>query len=386
MFGFPHWGRMGTGRCRKRQTMWVRNTFDVAVVGGGIAGVSVAAALAAEVSVVLLERETQLAQHTTGRSAALYSQTYESPAVQALTRDSWDGFVAASAEAEVEILVPRPTLWVAAKENTTGLIDMAEASDALVPVSGDGARGYCSALRDDWVAAGAFEDAACDIDVLALHQHYVRVGRAHGMEIQTGVPLLSARQRGGTWTIDVGGDELQAGMIVNASGSWTDKVAVACGITPLGMAPLRRTAVVARPSGCEVDPEWPFVIDFGGDFYFRPEGPHIFCSPEDETLSEPCDARPEELDVAMTLDRVNAVTTLGLRSVVRAWAGLRTYSPDRLPVIGRDAAEDSFLWCAGQGGFGIMTAPAISALCAALALGNGAHDAEFADQFSPARF
>lgn len=362
------------------------SAFDVAVVGGGIAGVSIACELAVDASVVLLEREPQLAHHTTGRSAAIYAESYEAPEVRDLTRASRAGFAAAARESGTPVLTPRPTLWVAEADDGAELERLALDDPSLVPITCEEAETLCPALEPGWVGTAAVDARAHDIDVPALHQHYVRVGRARGLEIRAATRVDAACRQGGTWLIEAGGEQLRAGRVVNAAGAWADSVAAVCGIEPLGMRPLRRTAVVARASARDIDPAWPFVIDVAERFYFRPEGPHLLCSPEDETPSPPCDARPDEIDVALALDRVNAATRLGLRSVVRAWAGLRTFSPDRLPVVGADRSDPSFVWCAGQGGFGIMTAPAMAALGAALTLERSPLHPALATRLSPTRF
>jgi len=362
------------------------SAHDVVVVGGGIAGASVACELAAHGSVALVEQEPQLAHHTTGRSAAVFAESYEAPEVRALTRAARGGFALAAEEAGTPILTPRPTLLIAGPEECGALQALAASDAALRALDAQEALELCPVLRPKRLAGAAIDAAAQDIDVLALHQHFVRVGRSRGLEVRASSRLTTARRVGDAWVLTVGGETLHAALVVDAAGAWADDVAQRCGVTPLGMRPLRRTAVVARTAGTLVDPAWPFVMDVADRFYFRPEGPHVLCSPEDETPSPPCDARPEETDVALILDRVNAATNLGLRSVVSAWAGLRTFSPDRLPVVGRDVGVPGFVWLVGQGGFGIMTAPAMARLGAAAVLGAEPFDPALAARLSPARF
>lgn len=336
---------------------------DVIVIGGGIAGVGVAAELAERSQrVVLLEREPHLAMHTTGRSAAQYLENYGGPINRALTLASRDAFRAGP------FLRTRPMLEVGGEAEHDALAQTAAQGAALVPsirlIDGEAARHLCPVLRPEVVQFGVYEPDAADIDVAALHDSFVRRARAAGATIVTaaGEVALSAGHDGG-WQAD----GYRAPVVVNAAGAWADALAAAAGVTPLGLRPLRRTAflVAAPPDSAE----WPLVV-WGDRCYFKPEpGANLLCSPVDETPSPPCDARPEELDVARAIDAINELTTLEVSHVRRVWAGLRTFAPDRTPVIGFAADAPGFFWLAGQGGTGIQTAPAQAATAAALVLG-----------------
>ena len=338
---------------------------DVIVIGGGIAGVGAAAELAERgARVTLLERETQLAQHTTGRSAAQYLENYGGPLNRALTLASRDGF------ARGPFLRTRPMLVVGGPDELPELEALAAEGARLVDsirlIDGEEARRIVPVLRPEVVAAGVLEPDAADIDVAALHQSFVRRARAAGATVVTAAGEIAVRPRpDGSWHAEPAG--WSAPVVVDAAGAWGDRLAEVAGVAPLGLRPLRRTALLTRApadSGA-----WPLVV-WGDRCYFKPEaGPSLLCSPVDETPSEPCDARPDELDVARALDAVNTCTTLGLRHVRTAWAGLRTFSPDRDPVIGFDPDAPGFFWLVGQGGTGIQTAPAQAAAAAALALG-----------------
>ncbi|HEU4426658.1 MAG TPA: FAD-binding oxidoreductase [Pilimelia sp.] len=335
---------------------------DVAVVGAGIAGVSVAYELTAGASVVLLEQEGQPAYHTTGRSAAMFLESYGSPQVRALTAASRAVFDAAG-----DLLRPRPLLWVAHEGEAGPLAALAElrtANPALRPVDDAGARELCPVLRPGWCGAALVEPDASEIDVMGLHQHYLGGARRRGLRVLLNAPLRGGAHRGGRWTLETGAGQVTAGAVVNAAGAWADQVARNLGVRPVGLRPLQRTAAVARATG--VDPAWPLVAEVSEQFYFRPEGAGVLLSPADEAPSEPHDAHPDELAVAAAIERVNAATTLGLRSVIAAWAGLRTFAADRNPVVGPDPDLPSFCWLAGQGGFGIQTAPALARLAAEL--------------------
>lgn len=366
-------------------------TADVVVVGGGIAGVSVAALLAAHVSVLLLEAEPQLAYHTTGRSAAVFLESYGGPQVRALTRASrplYDAVPGQDPDA-TGLLSPTVELLVA---DRAGLPEL-DAAVAEVPslrrLSPEQARGYCPVLSPDWLAGAAVEPGACNIDVMGLHQHYLRTGRRRGLAVRTGARVLSGRRAGDAWLLSTTDGPVGAAVVVNAAGAWADRVGAALGARPLGLTPLRRTIAVAPVPG--LDPSWPVVADVAETFYFRPEGTGLLISPAEETPSEPCDARPEELDVARAIENVNAATTLRLRSVSASWAGLRTFAPDRVPVAGWDPDLPGLCWLAGQGGYGIQLAPALAAFTAALVRGQGTPPALLAEgvdraALSPARW
>ncbi|GGS41032.1 NAD(P)/FAD-dependent oxidoreductase [Actinokineospora fastidiosa] len=341
--------------------------WDVLVVGGGIAGVSVAAELAARGSVLLAEAEPELARHTTGRSAAICVPSYGGPLVRALTAASRfpDG-----------LLTPRAMLWVTTDGPSPG-------RPGARPISLEQAREVCPALRPGAIAAADLDERTADIDAMGLHQHYVRALRAHGGEIRRGAPVTALRRDGAGWRAAVGADEVRAGLVVAAAGAWTDRVAALAGVPPLGLRPLHRTIAIA--AGRPVEPDWPLVVDTADRFYFRPESGALLVSPADETPSEPVDAKPDDLDVALAVERVNAVTTLGLRTVRTAWAGLRTFAPDRDPVVGVRDGHPGFAFFAGQGGHGIQLAPALAATGAAIIAGDDPGDG-LAAALSPDRF
>jgi D-arginine dehydrogenase len=354
-------------------------TGDFAVIGAGIAGVSVAYELTGAGSVVLLEQERQPAYHTTGRSAAMFLESYGGPVVRPLTAASRAVFDAAG-----DLLTPRPLLWVAERDDPAGAAALAELRDAdpaLRPLDEAETRELCPVLRPGWCAGALLEAGALEIDVLGLHQYYLGGARRRGLRVVLSAPVRAGTRRGGGWLLETDAGQVKAGVVVDAAGAWADGVARALGVEPVGLRPLRRTGVVARASG--VDRAWPLVSEAAERFYFRPEGPGVLLSPADETPSEPLDARPDDLDVALAIERVNAATTLDLRSVVTAWAGLRTFAPDRNPVVGPDPAQPAFVWLAGQGGYGIQTAPALARLAADLVTAKTATPPPAVD---PARF
>ncbi|HEY8545331.1 MAG TPA: FAD-dependent oxidoreductase, partial [Acidimicrobiales bacterium] len=298
-----------------------------------MAGMSVAAELAAAGThaVAVLEQEAELGRHATGRSAAALLESYGSPEIRALTRVSRR--LLDAADAPTPLLTPRPLLWIADRAHAAEVEDLLTEQPDLRPLSTAEARARCPVLREDAVAAVAMEPDAHDIDVAAVLQWFAGRARAAGVAVHRGSRLAGAERVGGRWRLHHGSGTLLADVVVVAAGAWADEVAALLGARPCGLTPLRRTIGVAR-SPRPVDPAWPLVATVDEGCYFRPEGPHLLVSPADETPSEPCDARPEEADVALAIERVNRVTDLGLRSVVTSWAGLRTFAPDRNPVVG----------------------------------------------------
>jgi D-arginine dehydrogenase len=332
---------------------------DVLVIGGGMAGISIAYELAARARVVLVEAEPTLAVHTTGRSAAVYAPSYGGPIVRALTAASGRRFRDLETELDTPpLLTPRPVVWLGADDEGAAHLDGLPAE----PITPAEATALCPVLRT--VTAAAYDDSASDIDVMALHDGYRRGLRERGGVIRAGSPVTEITRDGTGWRV---GTET-ADLVVDAAGAWADEVAAKAGIPTVGLRPMRRTAAIAS-GATAIDPSWPLVCDAADRYYFRPEGERLLISPSDETPSEPCDAKPDELDVALAMDRVNEVTTLGLRRVHTAWAGLRSFVVDRSPVVGAWPDSPGFAFFAGQGGYGIQMAPALAALGAAVVLG-----------------
>ncbi|HEY3682520.1 MAG TPA: FAD-binding oxidoreductase [Streptosporangiaceae bacterium] len=369
------------------------HTADIVIIGGGMAGVSVAANLlgaggaarpgTACGSVLLLEAENELAYHTTGRSAAKYLESYGSAQVRALTRASRARYDAAAGDGETPpLLTPGPEMITADAAALPALDARLAEVPSLRRLTAGEARAICPVLAESYVAGAAIEDGAADIDVLGLHQHYLRAARRRGLEVLTGARVRSAVRNGNAWRIETSGGTVEAGTVVNAAGAWADEVAAVFGAAKVGLTPMRRTLAIVPAEG--LDRSWPIVADMAETFYFRPEGDALLISPTDETPSDPVDAKPDELDVALAIERVNAATTLGIRSVRTAWAGLRTFAPDRLPVVGHDPAVPGLFWLAGQGGYGIQMAPALAA-CADALVRNAAVPADLlADGVDPA--
>lgn len=341
---------------------------DFAVIGAGMAGASLAAELAAHASVLLLEAEDAPGYHATGRSAAFWDECYGGPGVVPLTLASGPYL------REHGFLTTRGALHLARAEDRAALEDfLATFAGTGVTIERLGREAIAArvpGLLPAWREA-VHEPACADIDVAGLHQHYLGLARRGGVEVACRARAERLERVAEGWQITTaGGTQYRARRIVNAAGAWADEIAVRAGLAPLGIRPYRRTVVQLR-----VDPpapaDLPLVLDINGSFYFKPDNGRLWLSPHDEIPDEPGDVAPEELDVAIAIDRFEQATGWRIAAVERRWAGLRSFAPDRLPVYGPDPADDAFFWCAGQGGFGIQTAPAAARLAAQIALGLG---------------
>lgn len=347
--------------------------FDFVVIGAGMAGASAAAALSRRGSVALLDTEPQAGYHTTGRSAALYSAIYGNALIRRLTRASRSFFQAPpQGFASAPLVSARPTLYFATAEQTDALErfradpDIASATTLL---DAQQAHALVPAFKPGYLARAALETGSADIDVDALHQGFLRQLRRGGGQVLLGHPVQGLVRGHRGWTVRAGGRELQAPVVVNAAGAWGDEVAQMAGLAPLGLVPLRRTALLVEQPASMDCKAWPAAIDIDEQFYFKPDAGMLLLSPADESPSPPCDAQPEELDVATAVYRFEQATDLVVRCVAHRWAGLRVFTPDRSPALGFDTAAEGFFWLVGQGGYGIQTAPAMGELTGGLAAG-----------------
>jgi D-arginine dehydrogenase len=367
-------------------------SVDVVVVGAGIAGASVAAELARTHSVVVIEREAAPGYHATGRSAAIFSEAYGNAPVRALSRASRAFFTAPpQGFSDYPLITPRGALQVARADQAgtlSAVLDNADASQRAVDC--DEALRLSPLLRPEAAAAGGvYEPHAADIDVNALHQGYLRLLRHRGGAVHTDAEVTALSCADGIWSVTTGSEVHRAPVVINAAGAWADHLAALAGIAPLHIQPCRRTAILVElPEGVDAARS-PLTLAIDESFYFKPDAGLLLISPADETPVGPCDIQPEELDVAVAIDRVEQATNVIVRRVRRKWAGLRSFAPDRTPVVGFDPAAPGFFWLAGQGGYGIQTAPAMSSLAAALVRGEAlpaSLDGFDPKAVSPARF
>jgi len=345
--------------------------YDVAIAGAGILGASAAWRLAqAGVATLLLEMEARPGYHTTGRSAALYETAYGPEIIRRLTLASGT-FLRAPPQgfAEHPLLTPRGTMFVAGPDGAAAfeqaLAEALPGTVAEIPVAK--ALEHCPALRPEWTKRVLYNADAEDMDVAAIHQGYLRGFKAAGGALLCDASVRGLFRESGGWRIDTAAGAFAAGVFVNAAGAWADEVAALAGLAPIRIVPKRRTAFVFETA--QAAAAWPFVCEIAEKFYFKPDAGLIFASPADETPSPPCDAQPEEIDIAECAARIEEATTLEIRRIRRKWAGLRCFVADKKPVVGRDEAAEDFVWLAAPGGYGVMTSPALGRLCAALVLG-----------------
>ena len=360
--------------------------FDIAVIGAGMAGASLAAEISADARVIILEAEDMPGYHSTGRSAAFWETCYGGPEIVPLTMASGEYLK------QHGFLSYRGALYLAREA------DQSKIDDFFERFSGTGAEfeqidrhaldESVPGLQAEWDRA-IWQRACADIDVAGLHAHYLKRAKANGVQLVSRARVRSLRLSQDGWAIQCeDGREFRAKVIANAAGAWADTIAQSAGASPLGIQPLRRTVAQLKVDPAPPD-DMPLCLDISGSFYFKPESGRLWLSPHDETPTEPCDAAPEELDVATAIDRLEMVTRWKIEGLERKWAGLRSFAPDRRPVYGYDPKVENFFWFAGQGGYGIQTAPAAARLGAQLLLGNGRDkltrglDAEL---YSPMRF
>jgi D-arginine dehydrogenase len=344
-------------------------TCDVLVIGGGMAGVSIGFELAADRRVLVADMERTLAFHTTGRSAAMFLETYGSPAIRALTTASRSYF-----ESEPDgqrLLTPLGMLYVARPGRGQLITELYREVRTLAPdvtlLDPDDAVSIQPLLRPGSIDVAMLEPGAMDIDVHAVHQGFVRGLRARGAATVVGAQVAAVARDAGVWTVTMtDGRTVQAEVVVDAAGAWADRVAAQFGAKPVGLRALRRTAfMVGAPPGAAA----PMIDEIEEAFYVKPDAGKLLCSPADETPHEPGDPRPDELEIARAIEAINELTVLDVRHVQSSWAGLRTFGADRNPVVGFDPAVENFFWYAGQGGYGIQTAPALARTGAALVRG-----------------
>jgi D-arginine dehydrogenase len=324
--------------------------------------------------VVLLEAEDQPGLHATGRSAAMFFESYGNATVRALTRASREFFQQPPPGfAAVPLLSPRGALFVADAQRLPALDALLEShagTASFVELDADDALRHCPVLRPDWVAGGLLDDSGHDMDVAAIHVGYLRLGRQAGMRLVTGAAESAITRDARAWRVRTRAGEFVAPVLVNAAGAWADRVAVAAGVRPLGLLPLRRTVVLLpAPAGHEIA-AWPLVIDVEEEFYFKPDAGKLLLSPANEDPMEPCDAMPDDIDVAIAVDRFEHATTVQVTRVGHSWAGLRSFVADRSPVAGFAPDAEGFFWLAGQGGYGIQMAPALARAAAAMLTGS----------------
>lgn len=367
---------------------------DILVIGGGIAGLSAAAALSRQAEVIVLEGEDQVGFHASGRSATMLHYALGDSLVRSLTLASRaffeqppEGF------SDVPLAASVPVMVHAAEDETDALAELASALAPfadLEPLDPDGMRALCPVLRvgEGGAVAGLLDRSAIRLDSHALLQGFARQIRGAGGRIVSGARVGRIRHSGQRWQVETeSAGSFAAPLLINAAGAWADEVAELAGVRPVRLTPLRRTIITFDAPAGEDPGGWPFTKTVGDGLYFAPESGRLFASPMDEVPSGPCNAQPDDYDVALAAHRVEERTTIRVDRIHSRWAGLRTFAPDKHPVVGFDPDEPAFFWLAGQGGFGLQTSPAVSSIVEAIVTGSPWPLASVAAaDLSPARF
>ncbi|PHZ84059.1 NAD(P)/FAD-dependent oxidoreductase [Paremcibacter congregatus] len=354
---------------------------DFIIIGGGIAGASAGYELSKVGRVILLEKENRPGYHTTGRSAAIFTKSYRDgdPLINALVVASEAFFKTPPAGfTDHPLISPRAMIHIASKDKTAALDGLHEKLKRINVasrfLSRNEARALLPILAENYQEKVLFEEEIYDMDVSALHEGFLQGIKAAGQDIISTAEVTGLHSSGGLWTVTTPQGVYRAPVVINAAGAWVDEVAALADIAPIDIHPLRRTMImVSAPDN--MDPrDWPFVMEATQGFYFRPDSGKLIATPADEHLSPPCDAQPEEIDIAYAAHYLQETTTLEVRKIDTSWAGLRNHVADGYPVVGFDPAAPGFFWLAGQGGFGIKTAPALGRITAALVQGKGLPD------------
>ncbi|PHR24231.1 MAG: glycerol-3-phosphate dehydrogenase [Hoeflea sp.] len=347
----------------------MNTSSDIVVIGGGIAGISAAARLAPDAKVTVLESEPVIGHHSSGRSAAIFIRNYGNATLRALNAASSPFLAQSEGVSDTSLLSPRGELLLATDEDLVKFDAYLDGSDGLERLSPQQALELVPILRHDAIAAAAIEWDAQDIDVDRMLQGFARKLRHLGGSIVTGAGVQSITRRDGVWTVMTAAGEFTAPVLVNAAGGWADAVAKMAGVRTLGLAALRRSAVlIPAPDGHDIT-RWPLFANAGDQWYAKPEAGKMMISPADEDPVEPHDVWADDMVVAEGLHRFEQAVTVPVTRVEHSWAGMRTFAPDRTPVVGFAPEAEGFFWLAGQGGYGMQTAPALSQLAADLCLG-----------------
>ncbi len=347
---------------------------DFLIIGGGIAGASVAYWLSPHGRVILLERESQPGYHSTGRSAAMFMESYGTPQVCALTRASRAFFENPPAGfADSPVLSARGAMMVATQGQDALLANYWESARTLSPnarlLDASAACAMVPVLRADRVLGAVHEPDALAMDVDVLHQGYLRGIRRSGGTVVCNAEVTALQRSAQGWQLRAGGIDYAAPVVLNAAGAWADVVASLAGVRPIGLQPKRRSAFIFAPPQGVSSNDWPLTIGIDEDWYFKPDAGMLLGSPANADPVPPQDVQAEELDIALAIDRIESMTSLSIRRPSRTWAGLRSFVADGDLVGGFDADASGFFWVAAQGGYGIQTSAAMGEACAALARG-----------------
>ncbi len=366
--------------------------LDFIVIGAGIAGLSAAAELAEHAKVLVLEREQHPGYHATGRSAAYFAPAYGNETVRALSA-ACEGFFTTPPNTftNVPLMRPRQVIFVGRHDQRDAISALAAEVEQLRLIDGAEVCSRVPILNQDYVACGLLGKSGGDLDVDALLQGYRRQLKARGGILLTATKVEAMEFEQGRWSVKTTKGSFSAPSVVNAAGAWADQVAALAGADPLNIQPKRRTAMLVDLSAEFEFADWPLVVDVDEQFYLKPNAGQLLLSPADETPSEPCDAQADEFDIAVAIDRISRATSLEVSHIKHRWAGLRSFAPDHTFVVGQDSRREGFFWLAGQGGYGVQSAPALAQLTSHLltqsTLGGDFKDiAAYKQAVSPERF
>ncbi len=344
-------------------------TADFVIIGGGMAGVSLGAELSKDASVIILEAEKSIGYHSTGRSAAIYIKNYGNETLRALNAVSEPFFIEPAGVNDSSLLSPRGELMFARDFELDTLNQYLEGSTGMDVISAKEAGELVPALKIDTVVKAVYEATAQDIDVDRMLQGYLKLFRYNGSTLITDAAVQSAKRVGDCWSLITSTGEIEGRVVINAAGAWADKVAEIFGAAKKDITPMRRSAALLPKPDYEGFEKWPLLVSASETFYAKPEAGLLMVSPADEDPVEPHDAWPEDMVLAEGLYRFEEAVDIPVQRVEHSWAGLRSFAPDRTPLAGFANDVDGFFWLAGQGGYGIQTAPALSQLAANLCLG-----------------
>ena len=340
--------------------------IDFLIIGSGIAGMSAAFRLSDHGKVVVLEKESHLGYHTTGRSAAFFTENYGNKIIRALTKAS-RSFLESPTQCfrdDPLMTLNGGSLFVANKDQYNAVeneLQYAKETSAVIrEISKKEALAIVPALKSQYLSRALHEPYSKVMDVDLIHQGYARGAKNNKAEVIFNQEVISIKKNKSNWEVKTKTNNFVSPIIINAAGAWCDEIGILANCKPLGIKPKRRTVIIFKNTENYEIKEWPVVIDIEDNFYFKPEAGDFLASPADETDSPPCDAQPEEIDIALTVDRIQTATKLKIQNVKHKWAGLRSFYSDRTPIVGEDQKNSGFFWLAGQGGYGIQTSPSIS--------------------------
>jgi len=360
-------------------------SFDFLIIGGGMAGISAAAALATHGSVAVLETENHIAYHSTGRSAATYIRNYGNSTLRILNNLAFP-YLNGDAIGE-SVLQPRGELLLVTPQDESGFTEFMKSAQSVEALTAQQASDIVPCIRTEKISAAVYEPDARDIDVDRLLQGYVKQLKKNQGEIFTDTKVSTLTKDGFDWQATTNNGNFRCRSLINAAGAWADQMGMLAGLPPIGMQPLRRSVQLFETTNKAVAmDDWPLFGNFSETWYAKPQSGQLMISPADEDPVDPQDAWPDDEVLAAGVDRFEQMVELELRRPTHSWAGLRSFTADRTPVVGEDPLADGFFWLAAQGGYGIQTAPATASLLAALCLGNSIDDQNLIASISPARF